>query len=258
MYLKQNPNKLPHDLWSLFRKWNLCRTPEEERLRRFETAVVVKAETTTFATSMIHALKAYLRMHDLTKEMDFAFVDGQDLHIDALFSREEKMWKVDQRWTTVEGTHQDTYCDQYKQETMAEVFCCDHAVIALFGILVDSIGGAQSNQDSGYHERQVKLIKSTVVGKLAHMPRAISISQTDQAGQLRVQWESVERLVVSKRSQSKMRVLLYSEKQRNKFDEKLLHGVDDESIIYLASCRLALLQLTSIASKYRSPGTMRI
>jgi len=241
MYLKQNSNKLPHDLWSLFRKWDLCRTPEEERLRRFQTAVVVKVEMTIFATSMIHALKACLRMHDLTKELDFVFVNGQDLHIDALFSREGKMWKIDQRWITVEGTHQDTYCDQYKQETMAEVFCCDHAVIALFGILVDSMGGAQSNQDSGYHERQVKLIKSTVIGKLAHMPHAISISQTDQAGELRVQWESVERLVVSKRSQSKMRVLLYLEKLRNKFDEKLLHGVEGESTICLASCRLTLL-----------------
>jgi len=96
--------------------------------------------------------------------------------------------------------HQDTYCDQYRQETMAEVFCCDHAVIALFGILADSIGGAHSNEGSGYHERQVKLIKSTVIEKLAHMPRAISMFQTDQAGELRVQWESVERLVVLKRS----------------------------------------------------------
>lgn len=131
-------------------------------------------------------LQCCIQAHQVTKSMDFEFVDGGQLAIDVAFVNTK--WKIHSKCLTFDGTHQDTFCDQQPPKEQ-EPFCCDHAVLDLWSQMLSQL---MAVGQSCLSLKEVNWLKSMTRSRLPQMPRAVKCARNDKAGQLIVSWESVD------------------------------------------------------------------
>lgn len=181
-----NPVPLPLDLWDIFRKYDLCRTPSEELHHRFKFAKVVDIPQTSFALHMDWMLKRLLLASPATKDMTLAFVDGNTLNINAGFF--EDTWRIHDKWLTPTGAHEYTFCE-VNDPGDSGVFTCDHAVLQLWDLMISHLMATGNHPDIATQEAY---LKSMARGRLTQMLRSIEFTATSKLGELSVLWKSVD------------------------------------------------------------------
>jgi hypothetical protein len=80
-----NPVPIVIELWEIFCKFKLCKTPSEELHYRFKFAKVVDVPKTPFALPVSWMLRSLLVSSHATKDMTLAFVHRKALEINAGF-----------------------------------------------------------------------------------------------------------------------------------------------------------------------------
>jgi hypothetical protein len=133
--LDKNPVPLDIDMWKM-REYQLCRTPAEERQHLFEAARNVYIPKTNFAAHVYRILRCLLQSSPLTSNMKLAFIDGQNLDIDAGFLA--PTWKIRKKWLTAKGTHENVYCEEDRSDEQ-NMFSCDHVVMDLWDIIISQL-----------------------------------------------------------------------------------------------------------------------
>jgi hypothetical protein len=118
----------------MLREQDLCRTPNEELLHRFEHAKKVDIPNHDFAANVDKMLRCLLQSSEATKHMKLIFVDKEHLHIAAGFFG--STWSIHNRWLTHQGAHESTFCEE---ESTNSSFRCDHAVLQLWDIMLPQL-----------------------------------------------------------------------------------------------------------------------
>jgi hypothetical protein len=136
-------------------------------------------------------------MNQATK-VDFEFVDGKELAIDAVYSH--SVWKFHHRWLSFDGMHQDTVCEQ-DIPVKDDRFCCDHAVLGLWGQMLPQLVATDASAPS---TAETLLKMST---RIARMPRGVKCVRNEKRGELVVSWDSGDS---HQNSQKPVRVVLHS------------------------------------------------
>ncbi|KAF2497545.1 hypothetical protein BU16DRAFT_606081 [Lophium mytilinum] len=212
--LKREPVLLSKQLWDMFTKYSLCRTPERERHHLFLQAKKTVLPSTCFFEHISRCLKACLASHPVTADMGISFVHTENLRIDAVYTRSSKELKIDDKWLTYEGAHEQNMCDFGKEEMegllkgkAAGLFLCDHAVASLCHKVMD-VFEARDIGDVSLGELKACL-GSIVSIRISQMPRAVEVSRTSKDGELLVTWTCAERNAVADRTQKMLQVVLH-------------------------------------------------
>ncbi|KAF2866205.1 hypothetical protein BDV95DRAFT_649757 [Massariosphaeria phaeospora] len=184
--LKLRPIPIERTLWMLFRKLNLCRTPEEEQQYRFSQARIVEVPDEEFAQNVSWMLQCCIHAHPATQFIGFELVDGKNFETDAFYVK--PTWKLNSRWFTYEGAHLDAYCQEARPDE-TRPFSCDHTVLWLWEYMIAGLIA------QGEHPRITKAenwLKTMARTRLLQMPRSIKCTRTGRKGQLSVSWVSVD------------------------------------------------------------------
>ncbi|OCL08624.1 hypothetical protein AOQ84DRAFT_388718 [Glonium stellatum] len=229
---KRTPVLISEGLWNLLRHYKVCRSPDEERQKRFRTAKATTQEPTTFSKHMIRSLNACLVTHKSTAAISIAFVeDNDDLGIDVLYSNDDKRWNIHEKWLTYEGAHEHTLCDrpdsdlgQTSADPMSDGFYCDHAVISLFSLMIDQL--PENNGRVSFPADIKHFLKSIATVRMPQMVREVEVCPNDHEGQLVVSWQSAERQIVAKNSHNKIHVKLHHEDTCSPFRDLFLYAKD--------------------------------
>ena len=183
--LKMTPYPIQRDLWDLLEKYGLCRTPQSELLKQFDTTEIVEIPPTRFATHMNWMLKAILKASPATEHMELMFVDGHFLDVDVgLFGDE---WKIHDKWLTWQGTHADSFCGTTSDEP--ETFTCDHAVLRVWDMMMTQLMASKKHSKIASQEGKLREMGRF---RLPQMPRSVDCLQTGKRGQLQVTWISID------------------------------------------------------------------
>jgi hypothetical protein len=214
--LRKTPVALPQHLWDIFRKSELCRTPEEERLWCFEKLKEAEVEPDFFLKSVNRALKACLQLHPITKNLDFVKVEGNDLNLDVVYSQRQR--KVEKKLFTFEGAHEKAFCDHEQEYKKFEaepaaltdgIFLCNHAVMHLYTRMIDTLPPEEMRRIYGEHAPPREELVSRAWQLLPTMPRGVRVEPTTKKLELKVSWEVAESRVTSKLSSRKLKVTLH-------------------------------------------------
>lgn len=203
----------------MFRKFKLCRTPVEERLRCFERLEAAQLAPDFFIQSVYRALKACLQLHPTTRDTSFIIVDGKALNVDVVYSPERRQWKVDKKLFTFAGAHEHAFCHHERERSNAKkcetpgpvtgIFLCDHAVIHIYSEMIESLSLEEMRRLHTECGPKKKEFVSRVWQLLPTMPRGVGVETTAKASELKVSWEVAESRVATKLSNSKMKVTLH-------------------------------------------------
>ena len=193
---------LSADLWKILEDLKLVRTPNEEMEAKFKRADVIESPTDSFAKNIYWMLQCCMQSHPLTRA-GFEFVDGKELAIDAAFSH--PVWKLHRKWLSFDELHQNSYCEQQRLDDR-NLFCCDHAVLGLWGQILSQLVATDAPGFST--EEEVALLKGRVGTRIVQMPRGVKCVQNRKRGELVVSWESVDSY---QNRQEPIRVVLHRE-----------------------------------------------
>lgn len=181
-----NPIPIVEKLRVMLQKHGLCRTPQDELMRRFKFTKVVDIPATSFATHMNWMLTALLNASPATGSMKLLFVDGMHLEVNVgLFQHE---WRVHDNWLTWQGTHRNSFCDTTPTDE-PETFTCDHAVLKVWDMMMTELMSSEHHSEIAAQERELREMARI---RLSQMPRSVGCVQTDKKGQLRVTWTSTD------------------------------------------------------------------
>jgi hypothetical protein len=194
-YLGKQYMKLPKNLWKMFRKFSLGRTPQEERVRLFTSSEPVTLPNGCFGTTIIRMLHATLQLDARLNLVAIQFVQGHDLGIDVLYKETENVLLIHERWLYFEKTHPEATCElaQLSPDKLSQMkdFSCDHIVEDLIELIVNEI---RSNGKLNHLE--ATNIRKLARQRIRQMPRRVRIS-TGKPCELMVSWVGNESSLVA-------------------------------------------------------------
>lgn len=191
------PYLLSKELWNLVRKFDLVRTPEEERGHRFRNSATVLADHNSFQISIVQALKASLLLDDSMNSLAVQFVEGGGTQLELMLDTDANVVKIHKKWLCFDQVHRETPCDisdLVKEGKVDKQTCfCEHIVEDLFEHVLEEIG-----DPLGIVLPRRKILRGQARSCLRSMPRSIQVSQ-GQAGVLEVVWVGNENGIVSEK-----------------------------------------------------------
>lgn len=186
----------------MLRKYDLCRTPGEELLRRFKYAKPVDTRAGSFAMHVDTMLRCLLHSSSATKDMKLVFVEGETLKIDAGYFG--MTWRVHDKWLTYDGAHEHAYCEHLSSDNH-NTFVCDHVVLQLWDIMIAQLKATGEHPDVAKKEAW---LKGMARARLSQMPRAVQCGSTTKRGELHVTWESEDS---HRNKHNRVRVVLHDD-----------------------------------------------
>lgn len=190
-FLEKRPLRLSEPLWNLLRKFDLIRSPDDQRIHLFKKSPDSSSAHTVFSHGVHRALMASLALDPRTKNIQVSYVQSADLGIDFLFVEEESLLKIHEKWLDFQKIHETASCQisrlTSKSASTPQVFVCDHIVSDLYGQVLTEI---IANLDLGKGESMalIRTLRHTARDLLQQMPRKVQVMHTGQAHELQVSW----------------------------------------------------------------------
>jgi len=184
--LKKTPMPLSDPIWKPLQKYRLIRTPREQQNHLFQNSPDIFPPGTRFSINVQRALLASLALHERTKDVAVRFVNGGGVDLDILYTREENLLRVHEKWLNFHDIHETTSCDLYHrsvaQGTEFDVFDCDHVIQELYGMAVKYIFNDTelTQKESMAH---VLSLRDQAREKLRQMPRSITVTPNEHLGE---------------------------------------------------------------------------
>ncbi|KAF3008937.1 hypothetical protein E8E13_011349 [Curvularia kusanoi] len=182
--LNMNPVEIPQELWDILGPSGLCRTPQQEQMRRFQSSPAVDPPETSFAVHMSWMIKALVLTFPVTARKELVFVDAKSLNVDVVLFDNE--WRIHNKWLTWQGAHKSSFCGASPTDE-PEAFLCDHAVLRVWDMMMAQLMASDHHIKNAAQELELREIARL---GLARMLRSIECVETLQKGQLRVTWVS--------------------------------------------------------------------
>lgn len=198
--LKRRPVTLPKGLYDVLLRYELIRTPPQQRIHSFRNSAPSVNHSSTFSNNVKHAFRAALALSEHTGHIETSFVQGGQVDLEFLYLPAELILMVHEKWLDFEDIHETAHCPLSRKPTVplqSEVFFCDHIVIELYGLILPEIikGVSVTRSRSSDLERS---LRSEAQEKLQQMPRGIKVSSTQRGGELEVTWLDGESALLSR------------------------------------------------------------
>ena len=217
--LRQTPIGLARSTWDILKHHDLCRTPHAERERRFrDLPPILASELSSFGVKLLRLLKACLLSDPTTSDKEIVIVDGGSLDVRAYYKRESKLWGIEKKLFEIKAAHEGIfYCEAMQthndeEDEFSSMFCCMHAVVDLFGSMLEDLDEDDLNQPSAAAAiAKRKHLISMARTRTSRVVQNVMVAPTDRCGQLKVSWESLETNYARKRSTFSYAVTLHKE-----------------------------------------------
>jgi len=158
---------------------------------------MVSQNSDPFCVSILRGLKACLALDRRMREITVQFVKGGATEIDMLFSVQEGLLRVHQKWADFQRIHQDAGCEVFdlSQERPMDggAFSCDHVVEDLFELTLNQV-----REPLELSQSECVILRRTARERIRQMPRQIKVSSTGRAHELEVCWTGNESGIVFK------------------------------------------------------------
>lgn len=189
-HLKKTPTPLPETLWRILRKYNLIRTPQEQRHLQFEALESSAQPSTKFSSTVLRILIGTPAPDSKTRSISIKLVKCKsDYGLEMLYSSEKKLLTIHEAYIGFKRAHSNANCAVSELSADSELrdkaFFCDHVVKELYELGISDITRSLNMTD----DERVKLERSLsrlVQRKLREMPRGISVTRTSIANQVEV------------------------------------------------------------------------
>ncbi|KAH9206337.1 hypothetical protein DL95DRAFT_266133, partial [Leptodontidium sp. 2 PMI_412] len=103
--LKKEPKQLPRRLWDPLKRFNLIRTPQEQRRYLLRNAVDSALEDTPFSVGVKCSLRAALALDASTRDLELRFKSSTDTELDLLLEGSEIL--VNEKWLDFYSSHDE-------------------------------------------------------------------------------------------------------------------------------------------------------
>ena len=153
-----------------------------------------------------------------TSDKEIVIVDGGSLDVRAYYKRDSKLWGIEKKLLEIETAHEGIfYCEAMQmhddeEDDFSSMFCCMHAVVDLFGSMLEDLDEEDLNQPSAVAANaKRKHLISMARTRTSRVVQNVMVAPTDRGGQLKVGWESLETNYARKRSTFSYAVTLHKE-----------------------------------------------
>lgn len=188
--LKKQPLKLSEPLWKLLRKFNLVRSPDEQRTHLFRRSPVSQFTPTLFSISVHRAFMAWLALDSRMRNINVSYVQNTYTAIDFLFTAGESLLQINDKWLDFKRVHETASCrissSMSESSFVPGVFVCDHLIDDLYGlVLVDIADSLNLTKDESMG--LVRTLRHAARDMLQQMPRRVE-SRQPRAHELQITW----------------------------------------------------------------------
>lgn len=185
---KKEPAPLSRSIWVPLRKYELLRTPKEERVKLLSNATPSVLENTVFSAGLKRYLQAAVTLHSETRHLSLCFRSGETTDLDLLLEGPQVL--INDKWLCVHKTHSrdHSYCPFRKAmaSTRAgiDTFTCVHLVEALYGLILDELC---KKWELRSRHKLCHQLREQVSCKLNQAPLKVEL-QHGNPGEIQVRW----------------------------------------------------------------------
>lgn len=181
---------LSQTLWRLLRRFNLARTPVEQRAHLFRGSPESEFIPDVFSISVHRALLASLTLDSRMRNIRVSYVKSSHIDIDFLFTAQESLLQINEKWLDFQRIHETAICHISstisESALLSKAFACDHIVDNLLElVMLDIICSLNLTKDESMS--LVRKLHHTARDLLQQMPRRIEVMQS-VARQLQISW----------------------------------------------------------------------
>lgn len=185
--LKKEPVSLKKTFWDVFRRFNLIRTPQEQRIHLFKDAPITVLNETTYSLDVKRALMAVLALDARTKDLRLTFKDGTRSDLDILIEQADIL--INDKWLDFHASHAVTPCSLYHEASTKlvgiDAFSCHHVITDLYDLILIELENSTSSETNS-------ALRLRISEKLRNTPFKVEVSPGENNGEIRVSWIDTE------------------------------------------------------------------
>jgi hypothetical protein len=191
--LKKEPKQLPRRLWDPLARFDLVRTPQEQRRHLLRNAVESTPKNTPFSIGVERSLKAALELDVRTRELGLRFKSGANAELVLLLEGSDIL--VNEKWMDFHSSHDGMPCWLSRRVSSKEVntdsFFCNHIVNDLYELVLAELrhGGYGDHKNLAQPHSSLRL---RVSENLHQMPQMIEARPGDLPGEIIVSWTDLQ------------------------------------------------------------------
>lgn len=186
--LKMIPFALNKELWNPLRKFNLLRTPQEQRYFLLENAKPSSMKKTSYSEGVERALRSVLALDPQTNSLELHFKDGHKAELDLLLRDQYLM--INDKWLDFAASHSETPCSLYTDASDQDItinhFECSHILLDLFDKILDEIN--KYSDGGGNRTHICGSLRLKAIEKIDNMPSEVSVSRGEKPREIDVSW----------------------------------------------------------------------
>lgn len=187
--LKKEPAPLARPIWLSLKKYELLRTPDEQRHHLLFNAPDSAFEETTYSAGMIRTLRSVLALDQRTEGLEICFKSRHHAELDLLLDGLRLL--VNDKWLDFEDSHAASFCSLFDEASADEVqintFSCGHVVTELYDLILVELSSKSSAQ-LGIAPDTDSSLYLKVSEKIRQTPHKIECHAEFAPGMLHVSW----------------------------------------------------------------------
>jgi len=187
--LKKEPVPLSAPIWVSLRRYNLLRTPDEQRHHLLFNAPNSAYELTAYSTGVLRTLKAILALDQRTKDLEIFFKDGEYAELDLLLDRSRLL--INDKWLDFDASHALSFCALFAEanddEVKIDTFSCNHVVTELYNLILVELS-RDSSSELGIPPDTDNSLHQKVSEKIRQIPHKVDCKPGNSAGVIHVSW----------------------------------------------------------------------